>query len=90
MPPKTKENIATWVATAVGETSHIEGTESSVNVSATYVANAGDYETVLVRATGLSIPLDERFSATVEDREIQYMALEERGAGQYLLRVKVD
>ena len=90
MPPKTKENIATWVATAVGEASQIEGTESSVTVSATYVANAGDYETVLVRATGLSIPLDERFSATVDEREIQFMALEDRGEDQYLLRVKVD
>lgn len=90
MPPKTKENIATWVATAVGETSDIDGAGSSVKVSATYVANAGDYETVLVRATGLSIPLDERFSATVDDREIQFMALEDRGEGQYRLRVKVD
>ncbi len=90
MPPKTKANIATWVATAVGETSHIEGPGSRVNVSARYVANAGDYETVLVQAEGLSIPLDERFSATVDDREIQFMALEERGDGQYLLRVKVD
>ena len=90
MPPKTKEHIATWVARAVGETSQIEGTGSSVNVSATYVANAGDYETVLVRAKGLSIPLDERFSATVDDRDIQFMALEDRGEDQYLLRVKVD
>lgn len=90
MATKTKSNIATWVATAVGETSQIDGAESAVTVTARYVSNAGDYEQLLVRSDGLRIPVDERFSASVEDQEIQFMALEDRGHGEYLLRVKVD
>jgi len=90
MPPKTESNIATWVAQAVGETVPIEGESASVTVSARYDGNAGDYERVVVRADGLEIPPEERFSATVADHEIQFMALESRGDGEYLLRVKVD
>lgn len=90
MQPKTKRAIATWVATAVGRTIPIEGQGSTVDVSASYVANAGNYETVLVQADGLSLPLEERFAATVDDREVQFMALEDRGNDEYLLRVTVD
>lgn len=90
MVPKTPESIATWVAEAVGDAVPIEGEESTVTITASFEANAGDYQRVSVRSDGLEIPPDERFSATVDGRQIQFMALEDRGDGEYLLRVKVD
>lgn len=87
---KTPENIATWVASAVGETIPTEGEESTVTVSARFEANAGDYQKVSVRADGLTMPEGERFAADVEGRTIHFMALENRGDGEYLLRVRVE
>lgn len=90
MHRKTPDTIATWVAEAVGETIPIEGPSSTVTISASFEGNAGDYQRVRVSASGLEIPPDERFSAEIDDRTIQFMALEDRGDGEYLLRVKVD
>lgn len=90
MVPKTPENIATWVAEAVGETIPIEGDTSTVTISASFEGNAGDYQRVRVQAPDLSIPPEERFSATVADRTIQFQVLEDRGDGEFILRVKVD
>lgn len=89
MARKIPENIATWVAEAVGAATPIEG-DGPVSIRASYEGNAGDYQHVRVEADDLDIPLDERFSADVDDRKIQFMALESLGPGEYLLRVTVD
>lgn len=90
MVPKTPENVATWVAEAVGETIPIEGDTSTVTIAASFEGNAGDYHRVRVRAPGLSIPPEERFAATVADRQVHFQVIEDRGEGEYLLRVRVD
>ena len=90
MVPKTPENIATWVAEAVGETISIEGDSSTVTISASFEGNAGDYQRVRVSAPDLSIPHDERFAADIADRKIQFQVLEDRGDGEYLLRVRIE
>lgn len=90
MARKSKDAIAGWVAQAVGETISIEGPDDEVTVSARWEANEGDYQRVSVRAPDLEIPAEERFTAEVADRTIQFMVLESLGEGEYLLRVRID
>ena len=86
MARKTRENIAKWVAKAVSTALDTDGNE----VIAEYVANAGDYQRVSVKAAGAPIEEDEFYAATVDDRTIRFQLLEDRGNDEYLLRVRID
>ena len=86
MERKTKENIAKWVATAVSSEFDVELN----GVRGAYVSNAGDYDRVAVTAPGMSPAEDEIYSATVDDRSVQYQVLERRSDDEYLFRVKVE
>ena len=86
MARKTRENIAKWVAEAVSTALELDGDE----VIAEYVANAGDYERVSVKAEGAPIDEDEFYAAPVGDRTIRFQLLENRGNDEYLLRVRID